>query len=264
MFYSIGDVSKILNVSKEMIRYYEKQGALKPARKENNNYRSYSTMDIFFLMEMIRYQALGLTTTEINQLLNNNYMQSYSDCLSNYHKKLEKEITFKLVLKDRIKEMADRAKTSQLNINHYWFKNVDEHEYVFLCKGKDDCYGEIELTKENRNIMFAGQNFTFFESMVIFNEEDENWVYAINTNYKETLNIEMSDAIKQKSQLCICTMIDMSEVGCFNRKLLEPILKYIEEHQMTIVDKIRGIIICRGYQNNKYQRIIEIQIPIKP
>ena len=100
--------------------------------------------------------------------------------------------------------------------------------------------------------MFAGQNFTFFESMVIFNEEDENWVYAINTNYKETLNIEMSDAIKQKSQLCICTMIDMSEVGCFNRKLLEPILKYIEEHQMTIVDKIRGIIICRGYQNNKY------------
>ncbi|WP_295091673.1 MerR family transcriptional regulator [uncultured Catenibacterium sp.] len=107
MFYSIGDVSKILNVSKEMIRYYEKQGALKPARKENNNYRSYSTMDIFFLMEMIRYQALGLTTTEINQLLNNNYMQSYSDCLSNYHKKLEKEITFKMVLKDRIKEMAD-------------------------------------------------------------------------------------------------------------------------------------------------------------
>ena len=153
MFYSIGDVSKILNVSKEMIRYYEKQGALKPARKENNNYRSYSTMDIFFLMEMIRYQALGLTTTEINQLLNNNYMQSYSDCLSNYHKKLEKEITFKMVLKDRIKEMADRAKTSQLNINHYWFKNVDEHEYVFLCKGKDDCYGEIKLTKENRNII---------------------------------------------------------------------------------------------------------------
>ena len=199
MFYSIGDVSKILNVSKEMIRYYEKQGALKPARKENNNYRSYSTMDIFFLMEMIRYQALGLTTTEINQLLNNNYMQSYSDCLSNYHKKLEKEITFKMVLKDRIKEMADRAKTSQLNINHYWFKNVDEHEYVFLCKGKDDCYGEIKLTKENRNIMFAGQNFTFFESMVIFNEEDENWVYAINTNYKETLNIEMSDVVKQKS-----------------------------------------------------------------
>ena len=105
---------------------------------------------------------------------------------------------------------------------------------------------------------------SFFVIIVIFNEEDENWVYAINTNYKETLNIEMSDAIKQKSQLCICTMIDMSEVGCFNRKLLEPILKYIEEHQMTIVDKIRGIIICRGYQNNKYQRIMEIQIPIKP
>lgn len=34
MEYKIGEVSKILNISKEMIRYYEKQGILKPSRKE--------------------------------------------------------------------------------------------------------------------------------------------------------------------------------------------------------------------------------------
>lgn len=33
MEYKIGEVSKILNISKEMIRYYEKQGILKPSRK---------------------------------------------------------------------------------------------------------------------------------------------------------------------------------------------------------------------------------------
>ena len=49
MEYKIGEVSKILNISKEMIRYYEKQGILKPSRKEDNNYRTYSVMDVFLL-----------------------------------------------------------------------------------------------------------------------------------------------------------------------------------------------------------------------
>lgn len=48
MEYKIGEVSKILNISKEMIRYYEKQGILKPSRKEDNNYRTYSVMDVFY------------------------------------------------------------------------------------------------------------------------------------------------------------------------------------------------------------------------
>ena len=59
-------------------------------------------------------------------------------------------------------------------------------------------------------------------------------------------------------------MIDMSEIGCFNRKLLDPVLKYVEDHHMIIDGQIRGIIVCRGYQNDKYQRIMEIQVPIKP
>ena len=53
MEYKIGEVSKILNISKEMIRYYEKQGILKPSRKEDNNYRTYSVMDVFLLKQPI-------------------------------------------------------------------------------------------------------------------------------------------------------------------------------------------------------------------
>lgn len=34
MEYKIGEVSKILNISKEMIRYYEKQGILKHQGKK--------------------------------------------------------------------------------------------------------------------------------------------------------------------------------------------------------------------------------------
>ena len=66
MEYKIGEVSKILNISKEMIRYYEKQGILKPSRKEDNNYRTYSVMDVFLL--------IGNYSLSINSFWNQRYL----------------------------------------------------------------------------------------------------------------------------------------------------------------------------------------------
>ena len=77
MEYKIGEVSKILNISKEMIRYYEKQGILKPSRKEDNNYRTYSVMDVFLLMEIIRYQLFRKLCTTFVSILSRNRSRYY-------------------------------------------------------------------------------------------------------------------------------------------------------------------------------------------
>ncbi len=46
MEYRINDLSKILGISKEMIHYYEKCGAVKPSRSVDNNYRIYTALII--------------------------------------------------------------------------------------------------------------------------------------------------------------------------------------------------------------------------
>ena len=64
-----------------MIRYYEKQGILKPSRKEDNNYRTYSVMDVFLLMEIIRYQSIHFGIKDISELLNEHYLENYAQHL---------------------------------------------------------------------------------------------------------------------------------------------------------------------------------------
>ena len=49
--YSIGEVSTLLNLSRDMIRYYEKQGAIRASRGAENNYRRYDSMEVFWLLE---------------------------------------------------------------------------------------------------------------------------------------------------------------------------------------------------------------------
>ena len=56
-------------------------------------------------------------------------------------------------------------------------------------------------------------------------------------------------------------MIDMGDIGCFNRNQLENILNEIKD-EYQIVGTPRGIIVGRGYEGENFQRIMEIQIPI--
>lgn len=263
MQYSIGDVSKILNISKEMIRYYEKQGALKPTRIEDNNYRMYSTMDIFFLMEMIRYQSFGLTIKEVTELVRDHYMDHYADYLEGYYQQLQKEIVYKSLLKERVKEMSIRARTSQLNLEKYWFKEIPSMDLVFLCTELNDDYDKILLGEDVRASLFQEENFTFFESMVIFEEGKNTWWYGINQDYADALSLNYDYGRKLEQKLCLCTMIDMGEVGAFSRSMLDPVMEYAEKNGYVIDGMIRGMIVCRGYENGIFQRILELQVPIK-
>lgn len=263
MKYSIGDVSKILHVSKEMIRYYEKQGALKPTRIEDNNYRTYSTMDIFFLMEMIRYQSFGLTIKEVTELVQDHYMDHYADHLERYYQQLQKEIAYKSLLKERVKEMSMRARTSQLNLGKYWFKEIPSMELIFLCTESNEDYDKISLSEEVRESLFQEEHFTFFESVAMFEEQKNTWWYGINQQYAEALPLNYDYGRTLEQKLCLCTMIDMGEVGAFSRSMLEPVMEYAEKNGYVIDGMIRGMIVCRGYESGTFQRILELQVPIK-
>ena len=47
--YQIGELASILNISRQMVRYYEECGVISPERVAANNYRMYSAMDYFAL-----------------------------------------------------------------------------------------------------------------------------------------------------------------------------------------------------------------------
>ena len=48
MRYKIGDVSRILGISTDLLRYYEKKGVVQPQKDKSNDYRYYDTWDINF------------------------------------------------------------------------------------------------------------------------------------------------------------------------------------------------------------------------
>ena len=63
----VNELEKALNISRANIRFYEKEGLLKPSRKENN-YRDYSEEEVAILKKIVIYRKLGISIGDIKSI----------------------------------------------------------------------------------------------------------------------------------------------------------------------------------------------------
>lgn len=118
-YYTVGEVSKIFNVSTDALRFYDKINLIKPWKTGENGYRYYSKAQFEIISTIILLRSIGTPIQKLHQLLN------YQDASGIEHELLRhmEEIEFK------INELQSlKAKAS------------------LLCKNiKDTCYDE-EIT----------------------------------------------------------------------------------------------------------------------
>ncbi|OLQ77603.1 zinc-responsive transcriptional regulator [Photobacterium proteolyticum] len=67
--YLIGQLAKLCDVSSDTLRFYEKNGLLKPAGRSDSGYRLYSEADLSRVKFIMRSKAVGLSLDEIRELL---------------------------------------------------------------------------------------------------------------------------------------------------------------------------------------------------
>lgn len=69
-YYQIDEVSKITDLTKRSIRYYEDMGLFTPTARTDSGYRMYSDEDISTINEIKELRSkLGLTIPEVKQIL---------------------------------------------------------------------------------------------------------------------------------------------------------------------------------------------------
>lgn len=109
--YSIGEISKIVNISANTLRYYDEIGLLKPSLINNSNqYRYYSDAqikDVTFVMEMKQY---GFTLYEIKEIMQNRNNQKLKYMLEKkrikLHNEIERLMDSSFLLEKRISEIV--------------------------------------------------------------------------------------------------------------------------------------------------------------
>ena len=264
-YYSIGEVSTLLNLSRDMIRYYEKQGAIGASRVAENNYRRYDSMEIFWLLEAMQHKSWGIPISEISGIRNHEYTIKTEQFLSEEVKRIRADIHYRELLAQRLEQLQMNMLLSTKNIGCFWVEQIPSVYCCHLVTGRGDEYERINLSEKSSAFIFSDQHLPFFDSGLEVENDRVEWEMGVQEKYIEAFETEIpDDFIKIPGGVCLCTHIDIGEIGSFNQEVFHILPEFAAEHGFNVPDgaKIRGILLGRGYESGEFRRIVKVHLPI--
>ncbi|MBR3349838.1 MAG: MerR family transcriptional regulator, partial [Solobacterium sp.] len=109
-FYQQKDICRLLNVTRETLRFYEKEGLIHPLVNETNQYRLYDDYQMYLVAECKRYQQNHFSIREIKRMLSSDTLEEYTDRICEKAEFIEGEIRTLEKELDLIREYSEKLK----------------------------------------------------------------------------------------------------------------------------------------------------------
>jgi len=142
--YRIGELALRYQVKTDTLRFYDKHGLLAPSSRTESGYRIYSESDAQRLSFILRAKAIGLSLTEISDLLSIELDRANWACAD-----------VKALVDNKLQHLSD--KIAELN----YFKNALQRLSDTCCGGPESaehCSILEELQSDSKSIICANQS----------------------------------------------------------------------------------------------------------
>ena len=262
--YKIGDVSKIYNISTDILRYYEKIGLLIPDVRKSNGYRYYSEKQLWKLSNIRNLRKLDVGLKDITKFLNTRSIVTTEKMIDFQLEKINSEIEELLNLQ---KELNNKKASIIFfkNFNRYEIpmeKELDSR-YIHLTQGEFIEESEINLELKKLKDMIKEENdFLFNKNEIGAIIDKENWLKGDYYSYSGTFVIarEKTRYLLPKGKY----LIYYFKGGYENiEKHYEKLKKYMEEKGYKIGGNVIELYhIEMHITENQNEYVTEIQIPL--
>lgn len=272
-FFTIGEVSRLFNINRKTLRFYDEIDLFKPSYvNESNNYRYYS-IDQFECLETIQYlKELGLTLSKIKYHLNNLNLDSIIDSLEYQNQIIEEKIlglqNMKKNVNKKIKQIQDATQgdlldkvreieIDQRNIVEYREKASYENVALLIRKLAQASsykvyltYGEVGVTISKENL--EKEFYTDYESAFIIVDDIDG--------IDDILEKDLIKVIPKSKHISIRYNGSRKEAP----KYYEKLIKYINENNYEINgESIEIQLVDPSLITCKEEMVTEIQIPVR-
>lgn len=135
MLLSIGEISAMVNISKDALRYYDEVGILKPHMiDQDNGYRYYDEHQIKTILLILDYKYYGFALEEIKWLLVCEDSELLKSTLAKQYERIIKQIN----------DLEEKANRLKMKVFKNGGNNMDEKKILIV----DDAKFMREILKE--------------------------------------------------------------------------------------------------------------------
>ena len=269
MKYKISEVSKILNIPIDTLRYLEKKDIVNPVKNYQNSYRFYDAWDINFLIEYKRFRSFDFSTSEVHDIMHHDSLMNFIERIDEkqdyfeerqkyYHLLVKKNEEYRSALQ-RIKDDLWKCSFRQRPEMYYF---IHRFNYQYVSKKQFAGLFEIWLNY-----------FPFVEPIVEMqleainsrnNNNDYQWGFSIRKEYADEFSIPLNDKVKYiDTTQCVYTIICAGDRGSFSLTLLDKALAFIEENNYKLTGTVVGNLLTRVHEADGYSRYIEVWLPVE-
>ena len=131
--------NKKTGVSKDMIRFYEKKGMLKPRRNSQNNYRIYDDQDLNLIVLIHDYSSIGMSLKSIAKLIREHDIKEAAEDLEDSIKRLQNE---EMWIHAKINNAIDMAKLLDMLKNDVLY-DIGERDDIYCYSIRSKGFGNV-------------------------------------------------------------------------------------------------------------------------
>jgi DNA-binding transcriptional MerR regulator len=264
--FSIGELSKIFNISTDTLRHYDKIDLIKPEYDEHNDYRYYSIRDFFKLSRILFFKSLDISLSEIKKYMGNKNTNNLL-CLL---KKKEEEIDIKMNrlanLKKNIQTKLELLENIEGKLNHIIIKKMPQRIGAFIDLNNVESDYEIKQTFK-RNEKYLKISSWLIEGQIYTSLSKEDMDKGILNKFRYFIEIVPIDpqlytqlkVFPENEYVCIAFL------GPYKNMVqhYQLLIRWIEENGYQIAgDSIEKNIVDYDFSDSENEYISEIQIPV--
>ncbi len=237
--YSIGEVSTMLRIGIDAIRFYEKKGLVHPQKDKNNKYRIYTMTNILELLDIIYYRELDMSISDIIEIIQSGSKETMKILLNEKKNNALNRIRFEKQLVKKIELIESAYNTIE---NHHGISVKKFPKTWILAHGNE----KDEIMK-SQIADFTKEQFVMsciYSTYHIADNTREDFCITMEQSVMREFNITWKNCEKLDLGLCIYKVIQLRK----------------EEVPIQEVDEMCLFAKKQGY---KYEDIIYIhEIPL--
>lgn len=264
----ISEVSKLLDMPITTIRFYEQEGVLSPTRSQNS-YREYSTVDVYNLMECIRYRNMGLSVKEIAASLHDEPLCYLRQKVAYQAASVEEQVKRNELKLKCLRDFEKRLEMLEWNVGNRWIVWQPARDYVIMESGTGEGLGRIDSQDELLRAWIQELPFVYgvylVDAKAVLNGQKDRVCCVLMTekSLAERLRLPAGNRVLSlPEQVCMRTILNSREGILPTQRDYQAICGQVDE-RYEICGALTVRLLARCCDEKNPQRYWEIMVPVR-
>jgi DNA-binding transcriptional MerR regulator len=270
----IGTAARIIGVSPELLRHYERKRLITPSRADESGYRYYSRRDLSHLFKARFLMSLGFSISEVAEL-NAGRLSSGIDqgrwlsTVDRHRSALKQRIEREQELLGVLDDYRRQVETLHERIDKFMIEYNPKLYFLRLLREDDIPAGGCRHYAEaNKWInLFPISRYAF--SCGIKSEEMEKVVvergFAIPASYARKNNIRAIGPVEVfNPRLCVHTVLGCEKTRDISPQTFSDLMAFAADNRMDVAGDAMGLWISTLKDANTAVKYFAVWVPIKP